>query len=284
VKELIYVARRGPFETIERRDDGLRIAAGADTAMVATDDRVRTRYPVLAQALLAGTSPPLCNRTSISGNLLQRTRCAYFHDATAPCNKRTPGTGCSAISGFNRTHAILGASESCIATHPSDIAVALVALDARVELLAGGGVTREVALRDFHVLPETTPHIETVLRPGELITAVVLPPPPKGRQLFRKVRDRASYELALVSIAAIVALAGPVIEDARIAFGGVAPKPWRAVEAEAVLHGRPATLDTYRTAADAALARAVGRGHNDFKIELAKRALVATLLAAATQR
>jgi xanthine dehydrogenase YagS FAD-binding subunit len=201
----------------------------------------------------------------------------YFYDTATPCNKRTPGEGCSAIGGFNRSHAILGTSASCIATHPSDMAVALIALDARVETLGAGGTARSIPIRDFHLLPETTPHIETVLLPGELITAVVLPPPPAGRQLYRKVRDRASYEFALVSVAAVVAITNDTIGDVRIAFGGVAHKPWRSLEAEAVLHGRPATLDTYLAAADAALARAVGHGHNDFKIELAKRTLVAAL-------
>jgi xanthine dehydrogenase YagS FAD-binding subunit len=277
---LIDISRLG-LDKIEPTDDGLRIGAGADNAMVAADDRVRTRYPVLVQALLAGASAQIRNKASVGGNLLQRTRCAYFYDTAAQCNKRKPGTGCAAIRGIHRNHAILGASDACIATNPSDMAVALLALDARVALLGKGGAAREVALRDFYLLPETTPHIESVLRPGELITAVVLPPPPAGRQLYRKVRDRASYEFALVSVAAAVAFDGANVADARIAFGGVAHKPWRALEAEAVLHGRPATVDTYRAAADAALARAVGRGRNDFKIELAKRTLVATLVAAA---
>jgi xanthine dehydrogenase YagS FAD-binding subunit len=270
--------RRLPLRQIEDTGDGgLRIGAQADNATVAADDRVRRRYPVVAQALLSGASAQLRNMASTGGNLLQRTRCAYFYDPTAACNKRSPGAGCAALHGANRNHAILGASDACIATHPSDMAVAMVALDARIELLGAGGAIREVALRDFHLLPETTPHIETVLGPGELITAVVLPAPPRGRQRYRKVRDRASYEFALVSVATIVSVARGVIETARIAFGGVAHKPWRSLEAEAVLIDRPATLETFRTAADAALARAVGRGHNDFKIELARRTLIATL-------
>jgi xanthine dehydrogenase YagS FAD-binding subunit len=269
---------RLPLQKIEELPGGeLRIGAQAVNADVAADQRVRTRYPVLAQALLAGASAQLRNKASTGGNLLQRTRCVYFYDTATPCNKRTPGEGCSAIGGFNRSHAILGTSASCIATHPSDMAVALIALDARVETLGAGGTARSIPIRDFHLLPETTPHIETVLLPGELITAVVLPPPPAGRQLYRKVRDRASYEFALVSVAAVVAITNDTIGDVRIAFGGVAHKPWRSLEAEAVLHGRPATLDTYLAAADAALARAVGHGHNDFKIELAKRTLVAAL-------
>lgn len=278
-QHLVDISRLPLRQIDETSDGGLRIGAQADNATVAADDRVRTRYPVLSQALLAGASAQLRNMASTGGNLLQRTRCVYFYDTAAACNKRTPGAGCAALRGFNRNHAILGASESCIATHPSDMAVAMAALDARIELLAQSGA-REVALRDFHLLPETTPHIETVLRPGELITAVVLPAPPRGRQVYRKVRDRASYEFALVSVAAIISVADSVIDSARIAFGGVAHKPWRSLEAEAVLTGRPPAAETFRAAADAALARAVGRGHNDFKIELAKRTLVATLVQA----
>ncbi len=273
---------RLPMAAIEERPGGeMRIGAQARNSDVAVDDRIRTRYPVLSQALLAGASTQLRNMASVGGNLLQRTRCGYFYDTTTPCNKRTPGEGCAALGGFNRGHAILGASESCIATHPSDMAVALIALDARVEMLSAAGTARSVAVRDFHLLPETTPHIETVLAPGELITAVVLPAPPRGRQLYRKVRDRASYEFALVSVAAIVETKEGQIADARVALGGVAHKPWRSLEAEAVLHGRPATAATFAAAADAALARAVGRGHNDFKIPLAKRVLAATLASAA---
>jgi xanthine dehydrogenase YagS FAD-binding subunit len=274
---LIDISRLPLAQIEDAADGGIRIGAQADNATVAADTRVRQRYAVVSQALLAGASAQLRNKASTGGNLLQRTRCGYFYEPAAACNKRRPGAGCAALDGFNRNHAILGASEACIATHPSDMAVAMIALDARIELLGAGGVTRVVALRDFHLLPETTPHIETVLAPGELITAVALPPPPPGRQLYRKVRDRASYEFALVSVAAIVSVAGGAIDTARIAFGGIAHKPWRSLEAEAVLHGRPPTLETFRAAADAALARAVGRGRNDFKIELARRTLIATL-------
>jgi xanthine dehydrogenase YagS FAD-binding subunit len=274
---LIDISRL-PMQAIEDAPDGgLRIGAQARNADVAADDRVRTRFPLLSQALLAGASPQLRNKASIGGNLLQRTRCAYFYDTATPCNKRVPGAGCAALEGFNRGHAILGASESCIATHPSDMAVALVALDAQVELLGLDGQSRRVELRDFYLLPETTPHIETVMHPGELILAVWLPPPPIGRQLYRKVRDRASYEFALVSVAVVVSITGGLVEQARVAFGGVAHKPWRALEAEAVLRGSAPSFTTYQAAADAALARAVGRGHNDFKIELAKRVLIDTL-------
>lgn len=274
---LIDISRLPLRDIEDLPDGGLRIGAQALNADTAADDRVRARYPVLAQALLAGASAQLRNMASIGGNLLQRTRCPYFYDPAAACNKRQPGAGCDAIGGFNRSHAILGASESCIATHPSDMAVALVALGARIELMGANRAARSVACQDFHLLPETTPQIETVIQPGEMITAVVLPPAPRGRQVYRKVRDRASYEFALISVAAIVAVANGAIEEARIAFGGVAHKPWRSLEAEAVLAGRPATFETFQVAADAALARAIGRGHNDFKIELARRTLVRTL-------
>lgn len=269
---------RLPLKQIEELPDGgLRIGSQADNATLAADLRVRARYPVLSQALLAGASAQLRNKASTGGNLLQRTRCLYFYDTTARCNKRAPGAGCSAMDGFHRNHAILGASDSCIATHPSDMAVAMATLDARIELLAPGGATREVALADLYLAPGTTPHLETVVQPGELITAVTLPPPPAGKQLYRKVRDRASYEFALVSVAAIVSIGQGVVESARVALGGVAHKPWRATEAEARLVGQPATSESFRAAAEAALAGAVGRQHNAYKIELAKRTLVATL-------
>lgn len=212
---------------------------------------------------------------------MQRTRCPYFYDTAAGCNKRDPGSGCSAIGGFNRIHALLGASDSCIATHPSDMAVAMTALEAEIELLDADGSVRRVAIADFYRLPGDTPHIETVLRPGEMITSVLLPPPPSGRQIYRKVRDRASYEFALVSVAAVVSTDQGTISEARVAFGGVAHKPWRSVEAEAALTGRPATMVTYRAAAEAAMRDAVGQGHNDFKIELARRTLCRTLAQAA---
>ena len=201
---LVDISRLPMKQIEETAGGGLRIGAQVDNATLAADDRVRARYPVLSQALLAGASGQLRNKASTGGNLLQRTRCLYFYDTSSACNKRTPGAGCAAIGGFNRNHAILGASDSCIATHPSDMAVAMVALDAQVELLGANGSRRTVAVNDFHRLPGDTPHIETVLEPGELITAVTLPPPPPGRQLYRKVRDRASYEFALVSVAAIV--------------------------------------------------------------------------------
>ena len=261
----------------ELPDGGLRIGAQAANSDVAGDRWVRTRYPVLSQAVLAGASGQLRNKASTGGNLVQRTRCPYFYDTASGCNKRAPGTGCTAIEGFNRGHAILGASDACIATHPSDMAVALAVLEAGIELLGPDGITRQVGIGDFYRLPGQTPHIENVLRPGEMITGVLLPAPPPGQQLYRKVRDRPSYEFAVVSIAVIVAAEQGVITQARVAFGGVAHKPWRSAEAETALRGRPATMATYRAAADAALAGAVGRGYNDFKIELAKRTLCRTL-------
>jgi xanthine dehydrogenase YagS FAD-binding subunit len=274
---LVDISRLPLRDIEELPDGGLRIGAQAANSDTAGDARVRTRYPVLTQALVAGASGQLRNKASVGGNLLQRTRCPYFYDTAAPCNKRDPESGCSAIGGFNRIHAILGASDACIATHPSDMAVAMAALDAEVELLDADGAERRVAIGEFHRLPEDTPHIETVVRPGEMITAVVLPPAPPGRQFYRKVRDRASYEFALVSVAAIMATDGETISGARVAFGGVAHKPWRSAEAEAALVGRPATMATYRAAAEAAMRGAVGRGHNDFKIELAQRTLCRTL-------
>ena len=274
---LVDISRLPLKEIEELPDGGLRIGAQAANSDTAADSRVRTRYPVLSQALVAGASGQLRNKASVGGNLLQRTRCPYFYDTAAGCNKRNPGSGCSAIGGFNRGHAILGASDACIAVHPSDMAVAMSVLDAQIELLGGNGSTRRVAIGDFHRLPRDTPHIETVLEPGEMITGVVLPPAPPGRQLYRKVRDRASYEFALVSVAVIIATARGTITVARVAFGGVAHKPWRSAEAEAALDGRPATMATFQAAAEAAMVEAVGRGHNDFKIELAKRTLCRTL-------
>ena len=269
---------RLPLNAIESLPSGeLRIGAQVSNSALAADGIVRSRYPVLAQALVAGASGQLRNKASVGGNLLQRTRCPYFYETSSRCNKREPGSGCDAIGGFNRGHAILGASDACIATNPSDMAVALAVLDARVVLLDHADVVREVPVDDFFVLPGSAPHIETVIRPAEMITAVVLPPQPAGRQLYRKVRDRASYEFALVSVAAILETRGGTIRSARVAFGGVAPKPWRAFEVERALIGQPASMATFQTAAGVAVANAVGRGMNDFKIELVKRTLVRTL-------
>jgi xanthine dehydrogenase YagS FAD-binding subunit len=258
-------------------DGGLRIGAMARNTDVAHHEIVRAQYPVLSQALLAGASGQLRNMATTGGNLLQRTRCIYFRDTTMPCNKREPGSGCSALHGYNRQHAVLGTSEACIATHPSDMAVALVALDARVRLL-GPSEERVVALVDFHTMPEDHPERESVLRPGELITAIEVPALPfASRSLYLKVRDRASFAFALASAAVAVDVRDGIIRGARIALGGIATKPWRSREAERALAGQRATGETYRRAAEAALAGAVPREHNAFKIELAKRTLVRAL-------
>ncbi|MFD5124066.1 FAD binding domain-containing protein [Streptomyces sp. NPDC058385] len=278
---LVDISRLPLRDIEELPDGGLRIGAQAANSDVAADARVRTRYPVLSEALVAGASGQLRNKASTGGNLLQRTRCPYFYDTAAGCNKRDPGSGCSAIGGFNRIHAVLGVSDSCIATNPSDMAVAMTLLEAEIELLDADGSVRRVAIADFYRLPGDTPDIETGLRPGEMITGVLLPPPPSGRQVYRKVRDRASYEFALVSVAAVVSTDQEAISEVRVAFGGVAHKPWRSIEAEAALTGRPATMATYRAAAEDAMRDAVGQGHNDFKIELAKRTLCRTLAQAA---
>lgn len=253
------------FGEIEEHDGGLSIGAQVPNSVLAADRRVRERYPVLAQALLAGASGQLRNKATTAGNLLQRTRCPYFYDGTQACNKRRPGTGCAAIGGQNRMHAILGASEHCIAVHPSDMAVAMTALDATVATISPDGSKRRIPISELHRLPGDRPEVETSLKPGELITSVWLPAPPQGAQVYRKVRDRASYAFALVS----VALAGD-----RIALGGVAPKPWRAAKAEAALASgaRP------HEAAAAELQAARGQGRNDFKRVLAERTLAATLL------
>jgi len=258
-------------------DGGLRLGAMVRNSDLAADSRVRTRYGVLSRALLAGASAQLRNKASTAGNLLQRTRCYFFYDITKPCNKRVPGSGCAALAGFNRIHAILGASDQCIATHPSDMAVAMRALDARVETINADGATRAIPIAEFHRLPEATPQIETTLQRGEVITAVTLPPPPPGRQIYRKVRDRASYAFALVSVAAVVETANGRIRSARIACGGLAHKPWRIERAEAALIGAAADAGSFDAAATALLEGARGYGDNDFKIPLARRSLHAVL-------
>jgi xanthine dehydrogenase YagS FAD-binding subunit len=258
-------------------DGGLRIGAGVKNTAVAADWRVRERYPMLSEAILAGASAQIRNMATVGGNLLQRTRCGYFYDDAAHCNKRAPGTGCDAMEGFNRMHAILGASNACVATHPSDMAVALAALDALVTVEGRNGA-RDIPLVDFHVLPGETPQIETVLETGELITAVTLPPGLAGRSIYRKVRDRASYAFALISVAAALEVQDGVVKAVRIALGGVAHKPWRANAAEAALKGGPATEAAFRAAAQAELASAQGLRYNAFKIELAQRVITDTLL------
>jgi xanthine dehydrogenase YagS FAD-binding subunit len=261
----------------ETGDGGLRMGAGVKNTAVAADRRVRERYPLLAEAILAGASAQIRNMATVGGNLLQRTRCGYFYDDAAHCNKRTPGSGCDAIEGFNRMHAILGASASCVATHPSDMAVALAALDAVVTVEGRNG-TRDIPLVDFHVLPGETPHIETVLESGELITAVTLLPGFAGRSIYRKVRDRASYAFALISVAAALEVQNGVVKEVRIALGGVAHKPWRAKAAEAALKGGPATEVAFRAAAQTELASARALRDNAFKIELSERVITDTLV------
>jgi xanthine dehydrogenase YagS FAD-binding subunit len=243
--------------------------------------QVEARYPLLASAILAGASQQLRNMASTGGNLLQRTRCLYFYDPTTPCNKREPGSGCSAIDGINRMHAILGTSEHCIATHPSDMCVALAALDAHV-LATGRNGERSIDFADFHRLPGDTPEIDSTLRADEIITSVELPPEGFAENYtYLKIRDRLSYAFALVSIAVGLAIEGGTIREARLALGGVAHKPWRDREAEAQLSGAPATQQSFRRAAETVLRDARGFGHNDFKIELARRGIVRALTQAA---
>jgi xanthine dehydrogenase YagS FAD-binding subunit len=269
---------RLPLAGIEQLPDGgIRVGALVSNSRLAADPVIRTRYPVLTRAILLGASAQLRNMATVGGNLLQRTRCMYFYDDIAACNKRVPGSGCAAIGGFSRGSAVLGASEHCIATHPSDMAVALVMLDAVVEVQSLRG-TRRIPVAEFHRLPGDTPHIETALAADELITTVVLPPVPvAANSHYRKVRDRASYAFALVSVAAALAVDDGTVTEVRLALGGVGTKPWRASETERALLGGPATEETFGRAADAELAAAVGGPQNAFKIEIARRAIVATL-------
>ena len=265
-------------EIEDAADGALVIGAGVKNTAVAADRRVRERFPVLAQAILAGASGQIRNMATVGGNIMQRTRCLYFFDDAARCNKREPGAGCDALEGFNRNHAILGASPACVATHPSDMCVALAALGATVRVEGPGGA-REIPIVDFHRLPGETPHVETVLQPGDLITAVVLGANGvAGRSRYRKVRDRSSYAFALVSLAAGLELEGGVVKDVRLALGGVAHKPWRAHVAEAALKGRAATEAVFRQAAEAELAAASWLRDNTFKIELAARLITDTLV------
>jgi xanthine dehydrogenase YagS FAD-binding subunit len=269
---------RLPLDKIEDTlDGGLRIGATVRNSDLAADPRVRERYSVLSRALLAGASAQLRNKATTGGNLLQRTRCYYFYDTTKPCNKREPGSGCAALGGFNRIHAIVGASDQCIATNPSDMAVAMRALDATVETVNSGGESRVIPIAELHRLPGDTPQIENTLKAGEIITAVTLPPPPPGVQIYRKVRDRASYAFALVSVAVVVDTVGGSIRSARLAFGGLAPKPWRVPQAEQTLAGAPANATTFDAAATAVLEGAHGYGSNEFKIPLTRRSLHAVL-------
>jgi xanthine dehydrogenase YagS FAD-binding subunit len=287
---VVDVRRVTSHEVEDLADGGLRVGAAVTNSELAADQRVRERYTVLAQALLSGATGQLRNTATTGGNPLQRTRCVYFQDVSTPCNKREPGSGCSAVGGYTRYHAVLGlaaslpdptAAETCIATHPSDMAVALTALDAHYQLLGPDGV-REVPATELHRLPGDDPSRDTVLHHGELVTTVDLPPlPPSARSAYRKVRDRASYAFALVSVAAVLEVTDGQVRDVRIALGGVAHKPWRATRAEEALRGRPATEHEFRVAAEAELSGAQPQpgldGGNGFKVPLTVRTIVSTL-------
>ena len=262
---------------IEDHEGGLRIGALVTNSALAADARVRRAYPALSMALLAGASGQLRNKATTGGNLLQRTRCYYFYDTDQPCNKRAPGSGCSAIGGATRLHAILGTSEQCIASHPSDMAVAMRMLDASVEIRTHSGETRSVPLSTFYVLPGVDPSVETIIKPGDLITHVTLPKPKAGRQTYRKVRDRASYAFAMVSVAARVSVEGGQIADAALAFGGIGSQPWRDTDVERLLVGQAPSHALFATAANTLVKEAKTQEGNAFKVPLARRTLIATL-------
>lgn len=274
---LVDVSRIPLSKIEETAAGGLRLGAFATNADTAWNELVETRYPLLSKAILAGASPQLRNMATNGGNLFQRTRCYYFYDVATPCNKREPGSGCSAINGYNRILAILGTSDQCIATHPSDMCVALAALEAVVKVTGKGG-ERSIPFADFHRLPGDHPEKDNNLEPDELVTAIELPANNFSKNYtYLKVRDRASYAFALVSVAVGLEMEGDTIKVARIALGGVAHKPWRKPEAEAALAGKPATTESYEQAAAILLDGAKGFGHNTFKIELAKRAIIRAL-------
>lgn len=269
---------RLPFTSVEDNADGLIIGANVRNSELAHHPTVRANFPVLSEALLAGASAQLRNMASTAGNLMQRTRCTYFRDVNSKCNRRQPGSGCDALTGYNRSHALLGTSDQCIATHPSDMCVALVALDAVIHTEAQNGQTRAIPITEFYLTPGNTPDRETVLQAGELITHVSLPHSPLAkRSRYLKVRDRASYEFALASAAVAMELAGDKIQNVRVAMGGIATVPWRSHEAEAALTGRPATRETFVAAAEAALANAKPYEYNEFKVQLSKQTLVFAL-------
>ncbi|MEV4733682.1 xanthine dehydrogenase family protein subunit M [Saccharopolyspora sp. NPDC049426] len=275
--EVLVDVRRLTSDRIEDRAGTLRIGASVTNSGLAADPLVRQRFPVLSQSVLAGASPQLRNLATTGGNLLQRTRCGYFQDVTTPCNKREPGSGCSAREGFHREHAILGASRECVATHPSDMAVALAALDAVVNTVGPGG-SRRIDLVDLHRLPGDEPQRDTVLEHGELITSVDVPPLDFAvTSRYRKARDRTSFAFALVSVAAALDVADGAVRDVRLALGGVAHKPWRATHAEQVLRGVPATAEHFRRAADAELEAADPLPGNDFKVDLVRNMITGAL-------
>jgi xanthine dehydrogenase YagS FAD-binding subunit len=282
-EKLIDVSKLPLNKVEETPSGGLRVGALVPNSDLAYHPLVERRFPLLSSALLAGASQQLRNMASVGGNLMQRTRCAYFYDVATPCNKREAGTGCGAIVGHNRMNAILGTSDGCIAVHPSDMCVALAVLEATVHVTGPRG-ERMIALLDFHRLPGDTPQRDTNLEPDELITAIELPPPPRGfdtNHTYLKIRDRLSYAFALVSVAVGLELDGSNIKEARFALGGVAHKPWRNAQVEAALRGQPASEATFTQAADLVLRDAKGYGHNTFKIDLARRAIVRALSQAA---
>ena len=271
---VVDVTRLSLYRIEDVGQGGLRIGALVKNSDLAADKRIKQRFPVLTQAILNGASPQIRNMATTGGNLLQRTRCSYFYDTAFPCNKRDPGSGCPAIPGYNRMHAIIGGSDKCIAVHPSDMAVALRALDASVQVEGPRG-KRVIPIADFHRLPGDNPERDSTLERGELITSIELPKLPIAQHsTYVKVRDRASFAFALVSVAAVLHVDRGVIREARFALGGVAPKPWRSEKAETSLVGKAPSRGVFRDASEIALAGAQGYGHNDFKIELAKRTIV----------
>jgi xanthine dehydrogenase YagS FAD-binding subunit len=281
IVDITGLAGPGPaapgLAAIEDTGHGVRIGALATNTDVAYHPLITTRFPALSEALLSGASPQLRNMATVGGNLLQRTRCPYFRDGTSPCNKRAPGSGCAALDGYTRSHAVLGTSARCIATHPSDMCVALVALDAVIHTRGPSG-TRAIPVAELHTLPGDHPEIESVLVPGELVTHIELPATPlAARSRYTKVRDRASFSFALASAAVALELQGGTVRDARIALGGLATKPWRAVEAERWLIGKRAALDSFRRAAAIALDGAAPRDDNAFKVELGRRTVLRAL-------
>lgn len=276
-KQLVDITALNLNQVETQKDGSVKIGALVKNSDLAYHPVISKQYPFLSEALLSGASAQLRNMASVGGNLLQRTRCYYFYDTAFPCNKREPGSGCPAIPGYNRNHAILGTSDKCIATSPSDMCVPMAALGAMIQVQGPKG-SRNIPFADFHLLPGETPHIETVLKQGELITAVILPHLPfAAKSHYLKVRDRASYEFALTSAAVAMDISGGKINASRVALGGVGTKPWRSLSAEKVLNGATANTQTYRAAAEAALAGAKPQKYNAFKIELAKRTIVRAL-------
>ena len=273
--ETVVDVRHLGLSSIDVSGDAITVGAAVTNSQLAWHPAVRERFPVLAEAILSGATTQIRNMATVAGNIMQRTRCPYLRDVHASCNRRQPGSGCDALDGFNRGHAVLGVSDQCNATHPSDMCVAMVVLDAEVHTVLADGTTRAIPFGEFHKAPGDTPHVEVALAHGELITHVVIPQLAAARRShYLKVRDRASYEFALASAAVVLDLDGDTIRGARLGLGGVATKPWRAVEPEQHLMGREATDDAFRDAAEIALAGAVAREHNRFKIELAKRTIV----------